>query len=268
MKTASNGYTILVVVLMACLASCGAPSDSGPTPADREQSPSSTERRTTPPLPDFSSIDHVPALKRTFYDYFHPLVMAENDRIRRQRRRLNSVRQHLLDNKPLAAADRTWLVELAATYELPREEQDLTRDLVDSLLVRVDIVPVRLAIAQAAIESGWGRSRFARRGNNIFGQWCWTPGCGIVPGDRADGAVHELADFDTPALSIRSYINNLNTHPAYADWRRLRRRQRGTGSLDAQELARELTAYSTLREEYVRRLRAVMRQNEHLLPGD
>lgn len=245
-------------LLILCLAACGTSPE-----VDQTVTPATT---VTASLPEFSDIADVPTLKRTFYGYFHPLVLAENQRIRVQRKRLYTVQHALRDKPPLSPADRSWILQLAEAYELPRNDDAITGVLLDSLLLRVDIVPARLALAQAAIESGWGRSRFARLGNNIFGQWCYSPGCGLVPLKREAGSTHEVAHYDSPALSIRSYVNNLNTHPAYAGWRQLRQRQRDGGDLDAHELARELTAYSSLREEYVQRVRAVMRQNEHLMP--
>ena len=206
-------------------------------------------------------------MKRTFYEYLHPMVVAENGRILARRQRLQNQRRH---PEKMDGEDVDWLRHLSEEYRLEATLASLENypvDHLDRLLARVDVVPAALALAQAAIESGWGRSRFARLGNNIYGEWCFTPGCGIVPRDRNPGAVHEIADFETPAGSIRSYLRNLNTHPAYADWRALRRQQRDASApLDAAELAAGLTNYSELREEYVERVRAVIRQNAHLMP--
>jgi Bax protein len=221
-------------------------------------------------LPDFSSISHVPTLKRMFYEYLHPMVLAENARIDAQRLRLESLRQRHERGDSLVAAQHTWLAQLADEYRLTVASASPTAEILTGILRqlmhRVDIVPPDLALAQAAIESGWGRSRFARLGNNIYGEWCFVPGCGIVPRDRKPGARHEIADFDSPAGSIRSYMHNLNTHDAYEEWRAMRGHQRLDGaSLGGHELAAGLTAYSELREEYVQRVRDVIRQNAHLM---
>lgn len=255
-----------VLWLVMCLAACG----ETPGPGTGSQGSTDTEAADTvaSPLPDFGSIADVPTLKRTFYAYLHPLVKAENDRIRGQRQRL----QHLLKRRqqggPLPAPERAWIINLSRNYEAPLAGRPITPTHIDSLLIRVDIVPAQQALAQAAVESGWGRSRFARLGNNIYGEWCFVPGCGIVPRDRARGASHEIADFESPAGSVRSFMHNLNTHYAYADWRAMRRRQRDEGTaLNARELAAGLTAYSTLRREYVRRIRTIMRQNADLIPS-
>jgi Bax protein len=218
-------------------------------------------------LPDFSSISDIPTLKRSFYSYLHPMVVAENDRIRQQREHLTRLRSRQHSEGRLPRSDRDWVRRLAEEYDMTAAATGpVRRTLLDSLLLRVDVVPAPQALAQAAIESGWGRSRFARLGNNIYGEWCFKPGCGIVPADRKAGATHEIADFPSAAGSIRSFMNNLNTHPAYAEWRRLRRDQRAAGRpLSAHGLAAGLTQYSQLREEYVRRVRAVIRQNADLV---
>jgi Bax protein len=232
---------------------------------DKQQAPRAPTD--TQPLPDFSTISDVPTLKRTFYAYLRPMVLVENDRIRAQRQRLQQVRQRHDRKENLSTEQIDWLADLATEYRLNLDGGPIDTAHLDRLGDRVDIVPAALALAQAAIESGWGRSRFARLGNNIYGEWCFTPGCGIVPQDRNPGATHEIADFDTPAGSIASYLRNLNTHTAYAELRVLRRQQRDAGiPLDAHELAAGLTAYSELREVYVQRVRDVIRQNAALIP--
>ncbi len=197
----------------------------------------------------------------------HPLIVAENDRIRAERRYLQQLRALPLDTGGLAPSEQAGVVRLSERYRLPVDSASINPEHLDRLLQRVDVVPPPLALSQAAIESGWGRSRFARQGNNIFGEWCFEPGCGIVPKGRSKGTRHEVARFKSPAGSIRSYVHNLNTHPAYVDFRVARRRQRSSrDTLDAHALAGKLTAYSTLREEYVRRIRSMMRQNVELIP--
>jgi Bax protein len=241
--------------------------DASPTSESASPDPeiAPTKVATTPKLPDFSSILDVATLKRTFYAYLHPMVVSENHHIQAQRLQLKTL-IGLQQEHTLSASQHAWLVELATEYRLGLDD-NLDAQQLDRLLQRVDIVPPALALAQAAIESGWGRSRFARLGNNIYGEWCFKPGCGIVPKDRMAGAVHEISDFDSPAGSIRSYMRNLNTHNAYSGWRDLRLSQRISGTpLSAHTLATGLTAYSELREEYVTRVQTVIRQNAHLLP--
>ena len=244
------------------LLSCAEPPAPG-VPPDMPGTPGPSRSE----APDFSSIVHVPTLKRTFYEYLHPMVVAENDRIRTQRLQLRKLRHKVEQHSNLSASQQLWLAKLADEYRLVLSDAPVTATDLDHLMSRVDVVPKALALAQAAIESGWGRSRFARLSNNLYGEWCFKPGCGIVPQDRNAGALHEIASFDSPANSIRSYMRNLNTHGAYDGWRDLRRSQREAGdSLFALKLAARLTAYSELREEYVQRVRDVIRQNADLIP--
>ena len=239
------------------------PSASDSAAPDPEIAP--TVATTSPTLPDFSSILDVTTLKRTFYEYLHPMVISENHRIQTQRQHLKTMIR-LQRKDSLTVSQTEWLVELATEYRLGLDDGPVDAQHLQHLLQRVDVVPPALALAQAAIESGWGRSRFARLGNNIYGEWCFKPGCGIVPQDRKAGAVHEISAFDSPAGSIRSYMRNLNTHTAYSGWRDLREAQRISGTpLSAHTLATGLTAYSELLEEYVTRVQTVIRQNAQLL---
>jgi uncharacterized FlgJ-related protein len=166
----------------------------------------------------------------------------------------------------LILADRVWLeadsasddsARLDALFETYRVR---TRDF-DELLRRVDAVPPSLAMAQAAEESGWGTSRFADLGNALFGQW--TFGDGIAPLERREEkGKYSIAAFDSPLDSVRAYMRNINSHPAYADLRRVRADARASGSqASGFELARTLTKYSERGEDYVHSLHAIMRVN-------
>jgi uncharacterized FlgJ-related protein len=131
-----------------------------------------------------------------------------------------------------------------------------------ALLQRVDTLPVSLVLAQAAIESGWGTSRFAREGNNLFGQWCFDPGCGLVPAARRTGARHEVAAYASVNDSIDAYLLNINTHSAYRDLRELRARARAEGrEPTGLELATGLRSYSERGELYVQDVRSIIRGN-------
>ena len=139
------------------------------------------------------------------------------------------------------------------------------QDLIDELLVRVDIIPVSLALAQAANESAWGTSRFAREGNNIFGQWCFDEGCGLVPGQRADDASHEVRSFSSVEASVRAYFRNLNTNPTYEYLRELRAQMRMKGKpLDSRALAQGLLRYSERGHVYISELYDIIRVNDLL----
>jgi Bax protein len=127
---------------------------------------------------------------------------------------------------------------------------------------RIDSTPASLALAQAANESGWGTARFAVKGNNYFGLWCWSSDCGLVPNERKEGASHEVSTFKTPVDSVKYYMQTLNSHPAYKTLRDLRLDARtNTTPLTGTLLAGGLLSYSERGEAYIKELRAMIRVN-------
>lgn len=130
---------------------------------------------------------------------------------------------------------------------------------------RVDIIPPSLALAQAAKESGWGTSRFARNGNALFGQWTWDEDQGMEPKDRPEGTDHLVREFDTLLDSVEAYMLNLNRHRAYRELRSLRAGMRKRGEpIDGISLAGGLESYSELGMEYVERIRSMIDLNQLL----
>jgi len=213
-------------------------------------------------LPDFAAMEEdVATMKAAFYAYLTPMVIHHNDSIRDQRARLKEVQQKISSETPLSGADRRWLNTLAEQYELESDQEMMPQTLVQTLLLRVDTVPLELALVQAAKESGWGRSRFAVEANNLFGQWCYVEGCGMVPSNRAAGANHEIEVFSSVSEAMRRYMNNLNTHESYRDFRRLRQQLRESGKpLTGMALVSGLTLYSERREAYVEDIRGMLQQ--------
>ena len=218
---------------------------------------------TAEPMPDFRQYEAGPDRKSEFFDFVRPLVEAANAEVREKRQRLVA----LAADSEIGWLDRRWLSQLADDYGIDTTLEDGTgiaeSDLIRTLLLRVDTVPISLALAQAAKESGWGTSRFAREGYNLFGEWCFEEGCGIVPRSRAPGRTHEVEAFDSPQASVESYLRNINTHPGYRSFRRARKAQRETqDSLSGIALANELTKYSERREAYVKELRSLIVGND------
>jgi len=119
-----------------------------------------------------------------------------------------------------------------------------------------------MLLAQAANESGWGSSRFAKQANNLFGEWTFTPGQGIVPKNRPAGASYEVKRFSSLYQSIRSYARNINTHWAYKGLRKRRKQMRLNGEvITGLKLAEELDLYSTRRKDYTRDIITLIRRN-------
>lgn len=214
------------------------------------------------PLPAFHEIEQVAEKKQEFFDYLTPIIRAENDRIRAQRTRLLEIADAYRQGEPPGWQDRRFLEELAEYARLDAEALPMD-ELLDGLVKRIDVIPRSLVLVQAAKESGWGSSRFARRANNLFGQWCYDPGCGMVPQNRPAGRTHEVRSFDTVREAVTSYVRNLNTHPSYADLRAVRTElRRSDTTLSGVRLAEGLQRYSERGEVYVREVQSMIRQND------
>ncbi len=194
--------------------------------------------------------------KDIFISVVLPLILSTNEKILSQRERLLTVMAAQQAGEKLSKTDKVWLNNLADHY---REEPGN----LDALLVKVDAVPVSLALAQAVEESGWGTSRFAREGNALFGQRVWSAGKGIVPKEREEGETYEVKAFSSLADSVDAYIHNLNAHPAYELFRseRERRKADAGNELTGYKLTETLLTYSERGEEYVEALKALIQTN-------
>jgi Bax protein len=205
---------------------------------------------------DIHRIDDVSLRKSLFLRSVLPLVLMVDEELRGLRRALQRTLTEAAGPRGLSPRRRAWLVDLAARYDV--DHGDWT-----ALLHRVDTVPVSLALAQAAQESGWGSSRFAREGNALFGQRTWRSEVpGLVPDRRAEDAEHRVRAFSDLLSAVRTYMHNLNTHPAYAAFRRERAAARARGAApDPRRLAETLTRYAEHGEGYIAAVHAIMRVN-------
>ncbi len=209
------------------------------------------------PLPEFPDED-ISARKQAFFDFLRPIAEDHNERIQEDREEL----QALAAQESLGYFDRRRLASLAEKYFVDIEELD-DDEALELLQRRVDTIPEALVLVQAAKESGWGRSRFAREGNALFGEWCFSEGCGIVPGARGEGRTHEVRAFDTVYDAVGSYIRNLNTHRSYLDLRLARQAARESGEApSAFQLAEHLSRYSERGDVYVHEIQSMIRQND------
>jgi len=213
-------------------------------------------------VPDgLATMKRIERRKRVFISLMLPLVLEANDRVLRVRARVLLYRAKAVAGKPLTKEQADDLARIAATY-------GVAPDGFGALLSRIDAVPPSLALAQAAIESGWGTSRFVLEGNAPFGQWTTEDQEGIVPAGREAGKTHKIRSFDRLIDSVHSYLHNLNTHRAYDDFRSLRAAMRGRAQpLDGYRLVPGMTAYSERKEEYLGLLRQVIEAN-NLRPLD
>ena len=196
--------------------------------------------------------------KANFFAYLQPMIEKANNEVLSQRQELLSIQTDL---PQLSQEQLETLAKLTKVYRVDSKISPKQQILL--LTTKINTIPAALILAQAANESAWGTSRFAKEGNNFFGQWCFSKGCGIVPNSRNEGADHEVASFDSPLGSVRSYIRNLNSHPTYQSLRDLRALSLSQGKTPSGELlAQGLIGYSERGEEYVKEIQSMIRYNK------
>ena len=188
--------------------------------------------------------------KKLFIQIVLPLILEENNKIKLDRKKLFSI----LNRSNNSDLEKKWLNKKFKQYGV------INKDL-STLKVRMDIVPVSIAIAQAAKETGWGTSRFALEGNALFGQWTWS-GEGIKPAGADNNTTHKVMKFKILKSSVRAYLRNLNTHSSYKEFRMARAELRDhKRNLDSLILANYLDKYAETGKEYVKILKKIINQN-------
>tara|TARA_Y100001960_G_scaffold329799_1_gene422096 strand:+ start:355 stop:1206 length:852 start_codon:yes stop_codon:yes gene_type:complete len=216
--------------------------------------------------PDFSAIQNTTEKKQAFFDYLTPGIALENQRVRKERERLELIEQSYKSHS-LTASDESYAKRLGRLYNVTLTEEGITQSWLDNMLHRVDVLPEGLVLVQAANESAWGTSRFATQANNYFGQWCYSQGCGLVPLKRAEGMTHEVAKFSSVQQSIHGYFMNVNRNKAYFELREIRyqRHLQGKSLVDTEAalaLTDGLLKYSERGEAYVNDLQSMIRHNK------
>ncbi|MEA3543840.1 MAG: glucosaminidase domain-containing protein [Thermodesulfobacteriota bacterium] len=211
---------------------------------------------------DLNKIRSSERRKSIFFKSLLPMILLANDEIRVEREKLLLIDQQYLNQKLLCESQLQILSTLSRRYKVKMDAIQPERT-VHKLLTRIDIIPADLALAQAANESAWGTSRFSRVANNLFGEWTFVQGQGVVPKKRPEGEIYEIQKFATVYDSVRSYLHNLNTHPAYKQLRQLRAESRVSGqSPEGLKLAEGLLRYSTRGEDYIKELQVMIRSNK------
>ena len=195
--------------------------------------------------------------KSLFLGSVLPLVLIANEELVALRTRVEALRVRIKQGDPLGRRDRKWLARVAARFGTSANGD------LDALLHRVDIVPVDLALAQSIEESGWGTSRFVRRGNALFGQRTWSKAAaGVVPADYTGEQRFRVRSFMNLMGAVRGYMHNLNTHPAYSELRAARAKLRAAGQgVGGYALAAALGRYSERGNAYIEQIRGLMRDN-------
>ncbi len=199
---------------------------------------------------DLDALQNTKLKKETFIKIVLPLIVAENEKILADRKKLIT----LTGKKFTTDLEKQWIRQKLLEYKVKKGD-------LQELIIRMDVIPTSIALAQAAKESGWGTSRFALEGNAIFGQWTWS-GQGIAPLDRDSNKKHKILKFPILRASVKAYQNNLNTHKSYIKFRdkrdNLRKKKMKIVGL---ELTGTLNNYAQTGSEYTKILNQIIKQN-------
>jgi len=168
------------------------------------------------------NFDFLSETKKDFLKTLLPLISYQNQKILLERSKLENIRVFLDNNNTLSKVDLKFLNKVSKKYRIKTDHKH-KYDLVNELLDRVDVIPNSIVLAQAANESGWGSSRFAREFNALFGEYTYNYSNGVIPLFREKGEKHLVKAFDSVDKSVQSYFNNLNSHYAYKDFREVRK---------------------------------------------
>ena len=199
---------------------------------------------------DLKTLGDTKKKRELFIKIILPLILNENNKITEDRKKLFKILRKDFNT----AGERVWLKRRFKEYKI--EDGDLSK-----LKIRMDIVPVSIAIAQAANESGWGTSRFALEGNALFGQWTWSKK-GISPKKADPNKNHKILQFQVLKASVRAYKNNLNTHNAYREFREARAKLRQENKqIIGLELTKYLESYAAIGSKYVVILDDIIEKN-------
>ena len=199
---------------------------------------------------EIKMIENTKKRKDFFIQIVLPLILKENNNIKLDRKRLFTI----INKNNNSNLEKKWLDKKYKQYGIPSKDLSV-------LKIRMDEIPVSLALAQAAKETGWGTSRFALEGNALFGQWTWS-GEGLKPKDSEKNEGHKVMKFNVLQASVRAYQRNINTHSTYKEFRKERAKLRDQGKpLDSLILSKHLNKYAETGEQYVEVLKQIIKQN-------
>ena len=199
---------------------------------------------------DIKSLGSTKQKRELFIKIILPLVLYENEKIQNDREKLFQI----LGKNFNTSGEKVWLKRRFKEYKI--DDKDLSK-----LKMRMDIIPVSIALAQAANESGWGTSRFALEGNALFGQWTWSKK-GISPKNKDPNQSHKILQFQVLKASVKAYKNNLNTHNAYKEFREARAQLRENNEdINGLKLTQYLKNYASIGIKYVHILEDIIEKN-------
>lgn len=214
-------------------------------------------------LPDtLPELNDAKRRKKMFVSAMLPIILRANELIIADRGRLLEIKQQLHDTGSISQRQRRWLEQMSKRYRV-KISNPATPSQIEALLFRADVIPPSLALAQAAMESGWGTSYFAQKGNALFGEWVWNSAEGLLPRERDEGKTHKIKKFEYLLDSVASYMTNLNRHRTYKPLRD-RRAELRTHSLPltGAALAPALAGYSERGVDYVSDILSIIDYND------
>ena len=207
---------------------------------------------------DFMEIQPVNERKKLFINTLLPIIYAENLKILEDRKKILDWWSESQGENFSRDFWPAWLFELSEKY-------DAADSNLGNLLIKVDVIPISMALSQAAIESGWGTSRYLREGNAVYGQYTFEKNKGIEPAKRDSSQKFFIRKFENLSESTKSYFKNINTHLAYAGLREERKKLRMNGEvLSGLKLADFLTSYSERKQEYVKDVKKIIESNNFM----
>ena len=207
---------------------------------------------------DFMEIEPVSERKKLFINTLLPIIYSENLKILEDRKKILDWWNESQGENFSRDFWPSWLFELSEKY-------DTSDSNLGNLLIKVDVIPISMALAQAAIESGWGTSRYLREGNAIYGQYTFEKDRGIQPERRESNKKFFIRKFSNLSESTRSYFKNINTHRAYEGFREERKKLRMNGvELSGVKLVKFLTSYSERRDDYVKDVENIIQSNNFM----
>ncbi len=213
-------------------------------------------------IPNFAKIKDVKQKKSTFFSFMNNKIIPANKKVAAERETLLQLLQKFDTKKIFSKTENSTFTKLSKKYRVDKNGYSISQKL-QRLKQKINKIPPSLILAQSANESAWGTSRFARKGNNYFGQWCYSKGCGLVPASRNEGSTHEVAKFSSVQKSVEEYIYNINVGRSYKKIRQLREKMNNKQqAVDSLVLATGLEKYSERGKKYVEEIQSMIRFNK------
>ncbi len=208
-----------------------------------------------------TDFQHLNQQKQQFVKIVLPLIINENQKILSNRNDLMILRSNLTENNSLNSFELNKLRKLSKKYKI-KFDNEHKMEIIDKLLLRVEMIPNSIVLAQAAIESGWGSSRFAQEYNALFGEYTYDNTKGVIPLERENGETHLIKAFNSYNNSVESYFNNINSHYAYEDFRDIRNIMRTRNNFSNVNLLVDRLSTYAEDENYIKTIKQVIKSNK------